>query len=801
MPAERDTPNQARAAATAEGEAADRDGNANLKPGTNGKRRAGGKGATTTRRGRGKGSKSPTPTPTPPDGGWGWMVVLSSFMISVFVDGVCFSIGIFFTPFREYYGTSRAETAWVGSVLNGTYLSIGPIVGSLVNRYGCRKITMLGSVIAGTAFFASTFSPSMPLLTALYGFGGGVGFGFVYLPAIVMVGYYFEKRRALATGIACCGSGIGAFVFAPLCNILLETYGWKGATWIMSAIVLNGLVFGVFYRPLEFTDDSESDSDSDSKEDDAVENGEAAPEQLQSLLKAAAEEEEGNTKGKIKVRPATGTANPMSKKSLGAKDVGSGDLSSLIQVVDADGKKVFPPRIKIPEICIEVAAPAAEDEHVVTVQEGDNGPVDGWEMVDMKEEGDDKEKVGEEGVKLRDSLTKNCKSGRPLSDIICTVTPTFTPMDTHESKTFRSDMLLKNPTNPLARLAYSQDGIALQRVNKPESHGSHHHHHHHHNHPHVDVNSPLQRKDIFYSGSLRNIPEFQSSDSLHAYRRKVTEVEEMKEEEEEEEEEEGGEGVVGKRSYFKRFVCDPLLEVFDISLLRSPTFVIYGLACFLCMLGFFVPFIYLPTLCTDLGVGASEAAYLISIIGMANTIGRVAVGFVSDQSWADCLLINNVALMIGGATTCCVPFFSDYPVFAVYAYIFGTSIAVFVSLRSIIMVELMGLQKLTNAFGLVIMFQGISTFIGAPIAGMLSDLTGDYNISFYVAGMFLALSGVICIPLRRIARWETARTQERSGGDPARAEEGGEGEKEVKVEVVMEVERKLLDHHSPTKKE
>jgi hypothetical protein len=45
--------------------------------------------------------------------------------------------------------------------------------------------------------------------------------------------------------------------------------------------------------------------------------------------------------------------------------------------------------------------------------------------------------------------------------------------------------------------------------------------------------------------------------------------------------------------------------------------------------------------------------------------------------------------------------------------------AIFVSLRSIIMVELMGLQKLTNAFGLVIMCQGISSYIGAPLAGKI----------------------------------------------------------------------------------
>ena len=43
--------------------------------------------------------------------------------------------------------------------------------------------------------------------------------------------------------------------------------------------------------------------------------------------------------------------------------------------------------------------------------------------------------------------------------------------------------------------------------------------------------------------------------------------------------------------------------------------------------------------------------------------------------------------------------------------------AVFVSLRSILMVELIGLNKLTNAFGLVTMCQGLSAFIGAPLAG------------------------------------------------------------------------------------
>ena len=48
------------------------------------------------------------------------------------------------------------------------------------------------------------------------------------------VGFYFEKKRAIATGLAVCGSGIGTFIFAPLCNLLVEEYTWKGATLILA---------------------------------------------------------------------------------------------------------------------------------------------------------------------------------------------------------------------------------------------------------------------------------------------------------------------------------------------------------------------------------------------------------------------------------------------------------------------------------------------------------------------------------------------------------------------------------------
>ena len=109
----------------------------------------------------------------------------------------------------------------------------------MTNKWGCRTTAIIGSVVACAAFAISTLSNSVVMLMVTYGIVGGIGFGMIYLPAIVSVGYYFEKKRALATGIAVCGSVFGTFVFAPVAAFLLEIYDWKGANLILYDLILN----------------------------------------------------------------------------------------------------------------------------------------------------------------------------------------------------------------------------------------------------------------------------------------------------------------------------------------------------------------------------------------------------------------------------------------------------------------------------------------------------------------------------------------------------------------------------------
>jgi len=101
---------------------------------------------------------------------------------------------------------------------------------------------------------------------------------------------------------------------------------------------------------------------------------------------------------------------------------------------------------------------------------------------------------------------------------------------------------------------------------------------------------------------------------------------------------------------------------------------------------------------------------------------------------------------------------NSYPLLCVYCCVFGSCMAMFIALRSIVTAEMMGVQKLNNAFGLTIFFQGIAGAAGSPLAGTIFDVTGSYMISFMIAGIFITFSGIICLPLRRISKWENAKT-------------------------------------------
>ena len=54
----------------------------------------------------------------------------------------------------------------------------------------------------------------------------------------------------MAVGISVCGSGVGAFVFPPLIQMVLDEYGWQGSMLILAGLVLQVCIAGSLMRTL-----------------------------------------------------------------------------------------------------------------------------------------------------------------------------------------------------------------------------------------------------------------------------------------------------------------------------------------------------------------------------------------------------------------------------------------------------------------------------------------------------------------------------------------------------------------------
>ncbi|CAG9853861.1 unnamed protein product [Phyllotreta striolata] len=475
--------------------------------------------------------------PAPPDGGYGWVIVAASFVCNMVADGVGYSFGILLPALVEYYGSSKGTTAWVGSIMAGSMLGAGPIISAIVNKFGCRVTCLAGCIISSVALGLSIYSPSISVLMLVYGFVGGVGYGFIYLPAVVMVGYYFESKRSLATGISVCGSGVGTFTFAPLANYVLSSYGWKTTVLVLAVISLSCSVFALLMKPLSYDE------------------------------------------------------------------------------------------------------PPAEE----TVEEG-----------------------------------KPQSKSVPLTRF--------------------SEGNISNPYNSSLSISKRKNSI-----------------------------QPLARKDVFYASSIQNLKEFQSRTSLAEYRNSVHSLSSRP-----------------KSPYEDSGSCsDTCGQLIDLSLLKDPVFSIIAVSNLFGMTAFYIPFVYLIELAKVEGIEASQAAFLISVIGIVNTIARIGIGFIADIKSVNNFHVNNSALLLAGVTTAAFTMCHSYTSFVIVSIFFGVAVAAYISLTSIILVEFMGLEKLTNAFGLTILFRGVASLIGSPMAGTLYDMTQSYNVPFFVGGALFVVAAII----------------------------------------------------------
>ncbi|GIY34631.1 monocarboxylate transporter 12 [Caerostris darwini] len=202
---------------------------------------------------------------------WGWVVVLTTFIIHMIIDGLMYAFAVFYVEFLDYFETTAGKASTVVSVFVGVSYCFGPVASGLVNKYGCRVVSSVGTIISCAGLLLSLAVTEVEYLYLTVGIISGAGFGLVYLASVISIPMYLEKNIATAVGISMAGSGIGTLIFAPLMEWLISYYkSWKGAVLIATGLVLNCLVLSLFYRdPIGNKEDSEENHSNNQNSNDS----------------------------------------------------------------------------------------------------------------------------------------------------------------------------------------------------------------------------------------------------------------------------------------------------------------------------------------------------------------------------------------------------------------------------------------------------------------------------------------------------------------------------------------------------
>uniref|UniRef100_A0A6P7FN41 Monocarboxylate transporter 13-like n=1 Tax=Diabrotica virgifera virgifera TaxID=50390 RepID=A0A6P7FN41_DIAVI len=195
------------------------------------------------------------------------------------------------------------------------------------------------------------------------------------------------------------------------------------------------------------------------------------------------------------------------------------------------------------------------------------------------------------------------------------------------------------------------------------------------------------------------------------------------------------------QNWYDEFL-DILKDLTNFSLFLDLHFFILSLSTVIVDMWYVVPYYYLAEHMTRHGYSDNEAAFVISVIGITNTIGMVLLGAVGNRlniakSYAICLVLCGVSI------GCMILVTSSYILLLVSGGCFGLFFASSMCLTPSLLAELVSLDDFTMAYGLLLLSQGVGTLIGPPLAGWLFDFTGSWDQSFYQACIWIIVSGLL----------------------------------------------------------
>ncbi|MEX2375606.1 MAG: MFS transporter, partial [Dehalococcoidia bacterium] len=147
------------------------------------------------------------------------------------------AFGAYVTLLEDDFGWTRTELSIAFSMQRIETGFLGPIQGWMVDRYGPRRVMMVGLTLFGLSFIAFSQIHSLLMFYVVFVLmATGQSLGSMLSLSVSLVSW-FRRRRGLALGLVGTGMATGGLL-QPIVVAGLEGWGWRTMAFVSGLIIL-----------------------------------------------------------------------------------------------------------------------------------------------------------------------------------------------------------------------------------------------------------------------------------------------------------------------------------------------------------------------------------------------------------------------------------------------------------------------------------------------------------------------------------------------------------------------------------
>ncbi|HIF9397535.1 TPA: MFS transporter [Photobacterium damselae] len=177
--------------------------------------------------------------------------------------GIRQSFGIFMMPISDTFHTGREFFSLAIALQNLLFGLFQPFVGMAADRFGARRIIIVGAIAYGAGLYLTSLAatPSVLYLTI----GALIGLGLSATSYVIILGTVARvvpaEHTAKAFGLTTAAGSFGMFAVIPGAQALLRNFDWQTAMQIFAVICCVMIAFAGFIKSQKATSDTPSQVD------------------------------------------------------------------------------------------------------------------------------------------------------------------------------------------------------------------------------------------------------------------------------------------------------------------------------------------------------------------------------------------------------------------------------------------------------------------------------------------------------------------------------------------------------------